>query len=46
MPCAQGWKRRLKSLALVVAAVPALLAVEAALRNHLEALLARGAADA
>lgn len=34
------------ALALVVAAVPALLAVEAALRTHMEALVARGAADA
>lgn len=34
------------ALALVVAAVPSLLAVEAALRSHLEALLARGMADA
>lgn len=33
------------ALALVVAAVPSLLAIEAALRVHIEGLLARGAAE-
>ncbi len=34
------------ALAIVVAAVPSLLTIEAALRTHIEGLVARGAADA